>query len=103
MLIARLQARFGVRAVLLGLLMLGLVFATWSVGADSASAASSAGVSDTPVIERADDESDDPFHVSDASLAVAFFIPGIFLLATGATVAWAISARNRGDEEDDDA
>ena len=80
------------------------MLAVWALSASSVSAAGSDDLlAEPPVVDRAgDEESDDPFHVSDESLAVAIFIPGIFLLATGATVAWAISARRRDDEDDDD-
>ena len=80
------------------------LLALWAVSAPSAVAASADGApAEPPVVDRAGgEESDDPFHVSDESLAAAIFIPGIFLLATGATVAWAISARGRDDEDDED-
>lgn len=83
--------------------LIAAVLALWAVSAPSATAAVDGAPAAPPVVDRAGgDESDDPFHVSDETLAVAIFIPGIFLLATGATVAWAISARGRDDEEDED-
>ena len=105
MVLVRVRRRFGLRTLLLALLMLGLVVAAWSLpAADVAAAAADAALAETPVLEAAGDEaSDDPFHVSDAGLAIAVIIPGIFLVATGATVAWAISNRARPEDDEDDA
>ena len=106
MVLVRLRDGVGPRTLLLALLMLGLVVAAWSLPAgDVAAAAADGALAETPVLDAAGDEaSDDPFHVSGAGLAIAVIVPGIFLLATGATVAWAISARARpGEEAGEDA
>ena len=105
MLVIRLREGFRPRTLLIALLMLGLVLAVWSLPTGSAAAAAADGaLAETPVLDAAGDEaSDDPFHVSDAGLAIAVIIPGIFLIATGATVAWAISARARPEDDEDDA
>lgn len=94
------------RTLLIALLMLGLVLAVWSLPTGSASAAAAAdgALAETPVLDAAGDEaSDDPFHVSGAGLAIAVIIPGIFLIATGAIVAWAVSARARPEDDEGDA
>ena len=103
MVLIRLREGCRPRTLLLALLMLGLVVAVWSLPTGSAAAADGA-LAETPVLDAAGDEaSDDPFHVSDAGLAIAVIIPGIFLVATGATVAWAISNRARPEDDEDDA
>ena len=69
-----------------------------------AAAAADGALAETPVLDAAGDEaSDDPFHVSGAGLAIAVIIPGIFLIATGAIVAWAVSARARPEDDEGDA
>ncbi len=105
MVLVRVRRRFGLRTLLLALLTLGLVLAAWSLPAsDVAAAAADGALAETPVLDAAGDEaSDDPFHVSGAGLAIAVIIPGIFLIATGATVAWAISNRARPEDDEDDA
>ena len=104
MVLVRVRRRFGLRTLLIALLMLGLVLAVWSLPTGSAAAAADGALAETPVMEAAGDEaSNDPFHVSDAGLAIAVIIPGIFLVATGATVAWAISNRARPEDDEDDA
>jgi len=77
----------------------------WTLSGSSVAAAGTDGVlTEPPVVDRAgDEESDDPFHVSDSQLAVAILLPGFFLLVTGATVAWAVSRRARDEEDPDDA
>ena len=105
MLVIRLREGFRPRTLLIALLMLGLVLAVWSLPTGSASAAAAAAaLAETPVLDAAGDEaSDDPFHVSGAGLAIAVIIPGIFLIATGAIVAWAVSARARPEDDEGDA
>ncbi len=105
MLVIRLREGCRPRTLLIALLMLGLVVAAWSLPAsDVAAAAADVALAETPVLDAAGDEaSDDPFHVSGAGLAIAVIIPGIFLVATGATVAWAISNRARPEDDEDDA
>lgn len=100
MAIVRTRQRLIVGLVVLSAALLALL----AVSAPSAAAATADGaLAQPPLVDRAGgEESDDPFHVSDESLAAALFIPGIFLLATGATVAWAISGRARDDEDDED-
>ena len=104
MLVIRLREGCRPRTLLIALLMLGLVLAAWSLPTGSAAAAADGALAETPVLDAAGDEaSDDPFHVSGAGLAIAVIIPGIFLIATGATVAWAISNRARpGDDAEED-
>lgn len=103
MMIARLHTRFDLRVALIGLLLAVLAIAALGLGTGTASAAdTAAGFRDGPAIDRSgEEESEDPFHVSDESLTVAIIIPGIFVLATATTVAIAMSKRNRGDDEDD--
>ena len=105
MLVIRLREGCRPRTLLIALLMLGLVLAVWSLPTGSASAAAADGaLAETPVLDAAGDEaSDDPFHVSGAGLAIAVIIPGIFLIATGAIVAWAVSARARPEDDEGDA
>jgi hypothetical protein len=102
MVLARIAQRSGARPFLLALLVLAVALAAWTLPAgDAAAAAADGALAETPVLEAAGDEaSDDPFHVSDAGLAIAIVIPGIFLIMTGATVAWAMANRVRpGDDE----
>ena len=104
MVISRVRAPLRHRVVLsvLTLSLLLCVAALVSPGVQAAGSSEGA-LNERPVTDRAGgEESDDPFHVSDESLAVAIFIPAIFLLATGATVAWALRARNRDGEDADE-
>ena len=104
MVLIRLREGFRPRTLLIALLMLGLVLAVWSLPTGSAAAAADGALAETPVLDAAGDEaSDDPFHVSGAGLAIAVIIPGIFLIATGAIVAWAVSARARPEDDEGDA
>ncbi|MCY3919366.1 MAG: hypothetical protein OXG38_06150 [Chloroflexi bacterium] len=109
MVLVRACRRIGPRTWLLALLALTVALAAWTLPAgDVAAAAADGALAETPVLEAAGDEaSDDPFHVSNAGLAIAIIVPGIFLIATGATVAWAVANRVRpGEDEaaaDDDA
>ena len=100
MMIARTRPHFIAGLVALSAVLL----AAWALSASPlAAAVTDAVLTEPPVLERsAGEESDDPFHVSDESLAAAIFIPGIFLLATGATVGIALSKRGRDGEDDDD-
>lgn len=79
-----------------------LVAAMLSVaGAGFASASIDAPPPDAPVIDRAgEEESEDPFHVSDETLATSLFIPFCFVGATLVVFIWAI--RNRARAQDDD-
>ena len=93
----------GVPRGLLALLLALLLLTSLAVVAGPTASAAGSAASEPPVVARlAGDESDDPFHVSDGSLAVAVVVPLIFLVATGATIGWALHNRRRdGDDEDD--
>ena len=102
MVLVRAYRRIGPRTLLLTLLALAVALAAWTLPAgDVAAAAADGALAETPVLEAAGDEaSDDPFHVSGAGLAIAIVVPGIFLIATGATIAWAMANRARPGEDE---
>lgn len=82
--------------LLTGVLLLTVLVHT----APQAAAADGSPLADTPQVVAADD-----FAVSDSDLAVAIFIPGIFLVATGGLIAWAWANRKEegaGDEPADE-
>ena len=68
----------------------------------SAGAAGEIPFPETPVLLNADDGEDDPFAVSDESLASSIFIPSVFIVATAAVFIWAWSRRVKPDAEEDD-
>ena len=97
----------GMPRSLLALLLTAVFLAAIGfAGAPMVLAGDAAAVADTPVPVHAGSEGgEDPFHVSDKTLTVAVVLPLIFLVLTGATIAWAWSNRRRdGDdlEEDED-
>ncbi len=102
MVLVRARRRIGARTLVLALLTLAVALAAWTLPAgDAAAAAADGALAETPVLEAAGDEaSDDPFYVSGAGLAIAIVIPGIFLIMTGATVAWAMANRVRPGDDD---
>lgn len=86
-----------------GLALVAVVTALLLVTTSTVIAAQSVDVPDTgaPVLPQQAQAADDPFDVSDEELAVAIFIPGIFLVASAALVLWAWRnrAKDRGDRE----
>ena len=81
--------------LLLGFLTLTIA-ALAVITAEPAAAAGVADPADPRIVFQIDDE----LAVSDESLAVSFFIPAVFLIATAAVFIWAIGARARRSDDD---
>ena len=82
--------------------MLALVVAVGVLTPASVGAAGQVPFPETPVLLNADDGEEDPFAVSDESLASSIFIPSVFIVATAAVFIWAWSRRVKPNAEADD-
>lgn len=93
--------RSGLVLPLVLLLVVAFVLVAPLVSASAAAGALDPTASEIlPVQPSAEGEGDDPFHVSGDELAVAIFLPGIFLIATAGLIAWAWRSRSRDSEGD---
>ena len=82
--------------------VLALVVAAGVLTPASVAAAGQVPFPEAAAPRNAEDGEEDPFAVSDESLAASIFIPAVFIVATAATFIWAWSRRVKPNAEDDE-